>query len=261
MLANIEYMMSRKVHETKDYNIGPFYYRFSIRLSLITIVAVCIFTYLGMWQIARGYEKKNLIKSLEQKSQGKPLSIKELDASRVEIYRFAPVLLQGIYLNHFTFLLDNQLYEHQVGYRVITAFQSPLLQKLILVDRGWIARTADRTVLPNIQDVYGVQMLHGLINTIPTGIVLKADEYNPEAVWPIVIQNLDYSFIARNLNHPVYEFVVQLNTANAPGAYLLPKIDFGIPSDKHFAYAMQWFLFAFLVLIYYVVHSFKRSKN
>lgn len=253
--------MSRKAKEAKYFKLGPIYYRFSPRLTLITIVALCILTYLCIWQLGRAVEKKALTQQVEQKSKSAPLRLADMQKPQLKSHRFYPVLLQGTYLNNFTFLLDNQVMHHKAGYRVITAFQSPFLDKWVLIDRGWVARDANRSILPNIQDVYGVQILQGIINTIPTGIVLKSDTYDPNAGWPLVIQNLDYTFIAQHLQHPVYEFVVQLKSAESPGAYLIPPLDFGIPSDKHLGYALQWFTFAVLVLIYYILHSFKRTRE
>jgi cytochrome oxidase assembly protein ShyY1 len=55
--------------------------------------------------------------------------------------------------------------------------------------------------------------------------------------------------------------VIQLQNDKQAGAYTTIEPDFGIPSDKHIGYAIQWFIFAVLVMIYYVMHSFKKDEK
>lgn len=249
--------MSHKIKGIRYFQVGPFYYRFKLGLTIITILAMLLLINLCIWQIQRYYEKKTMLLQLQKKSEGIPIRLATIDNPRLYTHRFTPVLIQGTYLNNFTFLLDNQVYKKQVGFRILTVFQSPYLNKWILIDRGWIARTKNNT-LPKIQDILGVQIVHGIINTIPTGILLKEDQLNEKATWPIVLQALDFPFIAKNLGHPVYDFIVQLQQ-EPNSIYPMPEINFGVPQEKHLGYALQWFIFATLVLVYYILNSFKRG--
>lgn len=252
--------MSHKIKSNEYIKIGPFYYRFKFSITIFTIVAVFILTHLCIWQLERSFEKEHLFLELERKTQKIPVPLNKIDEPQLEKDRFTPVYIQGTYLNHFTFLLDNQIMNKQAGYRVITAFQSPYLNELVLVDRGWVPRNKDRNTLPPIKEIYGVMVVKGIINNISTGIVLHKDTYTPNATWPIVIQKMDYDFISQNLQMPVYEFVVRLQSSTTVDSYTMPPLDFGMPSNKHLGYAIQWFIFMILVIVYYIIHSFKLEK-
>ncbi len=251
-------------HQTKKKRkyviLGPWHFEINIRRTLGCISTIIILAYLGTWQVNRALQKEYLIQQLQEKSTGMPLNLATLDNPILEKFRFTPIVMYGTYLNNFTFLLDNQVYQHKVGYRILTAFTSPYLNKMVLVDRGWIVQGVSRQQLPEIKDAYGVKEVQGFINTIPSGITLHPDTYNPLATWPIVIQSLDFAFIAENLQHPVYNFVIQLYQ-NDPTAYTVPPVSFGLPIYKHWGYALQWYLFALLVLIYYLIACFKGKDH
>ncbi len=254
--------MSHKLITNKYIKVGPFYYRFKLGLTIITLITVAILLYLCTWQLGRSFEKKHLIAQLQEKTLRPPTMLLAIKDVNLKTHRFTPVTVQRTYLNQYTFLLDNQMYKSKVGYRVLTAFQSPYLGKWVLIDRGWVQGTASREHLPAIQDVYGVQTLVGTINTIPSGIVLKKDLVDANTSWPFVIQALDYTLIEQSLQHPVYHFVVQLQPSTDPtGIYSMPPIEFGVTSAKHLGYAFQWFMFAVIALVYYVINSCKRIKN
>lgn len=253
--------MSHTVKRNKLLKIGSYYYSFKFIPAALTLVAITILIYLCIWQLGRAAQKRQFISQLEQKSQGIPERLSAISNPQLPKHRFKPVIIHGTYINQFTFLLDNQVYKKKAGYRVITAFQSPYLDTWVLIDRGWIARTNQPNTLPTIADIYGVQIIQGIINTIPTGILLKVDTYNVEATWPIVIQSLDYDLISKHLHHQVLKFVVQLQSDTQAGACAITPLDFGMPSDKHIGYAIQWFIFAVLVMIYYILHSFKKDNK
>ena len=174
--------------------------------------------------------------------------------------RFTKVKIDGAYINNHTFLLDNQMLEHKAGFRVLTPMQTPNLKPWILVDRGWVPLVLDRQNLPHIKASHEIKDIVGMINTIPGGIVLSADKVDPQATWPLIIQRLDYKFISQQLNHEVFDFVVQL-TPTDPDAYPFPPLDVGVSVAKHFAYAVQWFIFAAILLVYFCIISVKRTSN
>lgn len=225
--------------------------------SIFFLSFFCILAYLGTWQLYRAQEKKNIILQMQERMHTTPIMLSSLVNPELEKFRFTPVVVYGIYLNKYTFLLDNQILNKQAGYRVITVVQSPSLEKWVLVDRGWIARGKDRQKLPEIKDVYGMKTFVGIINTISSGIVLEPDKYSANSNWPIVIQSLDLSFIAHSLHHNIYDFVVQLEPADLT-TYKNPPINFGISSNKHLGYAIQWYFFACLTLVYYLYFFVKQ---
>lgn len=231
-------------------NLGPWCFAPGIKLSIVTLTLCIILVYLGIWQLNRAAYKQNIIQKLQTKIDTQPIQLRFIQYPSLEKDQFTPVMFDGVYLNKYTFLLDNQMLDHKVGFRVLTPFQSPGLDKWVLIDRGWVPLDKDRQNLPKIEDIYGVKSIKGIINTISTGIILQKDTPSLIPNWPIIIQNLDYNFISAQLQHQIYPFIVQLDAPT----------EFGVSSHKHWGYAAQWFIFALLVVVYYVIASTKRRS-
>lgn len=252
--------MSKVIKNSKyqfSLNFGSRCFAPSLKLSIITLVLFCILVYLGIWQIQRALYKNNLLQTLQSRVQETPKELSVISEPSLEKDRFKHIDVEGVFLNNFTFLLDNQMLDHKPGFRVLTVLQSPRLEKWLLIDLGWIPLGNSRAELPDIPIIYGVKKINGIINTISCGTVLQADDTETNNTWPNVIQNLDYSYIESKLRHPVYEFVIQIQAADF-NYFPYPPIDYGFNSDKNWGYAFQWFIFALLVLLYYLINSIKR---
>lgn len=237
--------MSLKIY--KKWHFKP-----NVRLSILACILLSILVYLGVWQLHRSAYKQNIFLQQQQKINNIATALKNISNPTLAEDRFSPVSIDGVFLNKYTFLLDNQIFDHKVGYRILTPMQAPDLNKWVLIDRGWVAMGLNRNELPKIEIIFGLQHISGIINHISSGKVLKADIIQPTPNWPLLIQSIDYDFISRQLNHPVYDFVVQLESEVLKNS---------APVNKHKAYAIQWFIFAGLLIIYYLIASIKRIED
>lgn len=229
----------------------------SLKLTLITLVLLPILVYLGTWQLGRSHEKEKNISDLNHNSLQTAINLSALPEPSLSEHHYLPVQIDGIFLNQYNFLLDNQMHEHKPGYRVLTVVSAPRISKWILIDRGWIPVGPNRNQMPTIDNIFGLREIHGIIETIGTGMELTSPTVNTEAKWPIVISTLNYDFIAQTLGHPVYEFVIHLSDDQITH-YVYPPVEKGVSIEKHMGYAIQWFVFAFLLVLYYVIVSTKR---
>lgn len=220
-------------------------------ISIFFLACFCILIYLGTWQLHRAREKKDIIIQMQARIDSEPVMLSSIINPQLTTHRFTPTVVNGIYMNKYTFLVDNQIFNKHAGYRVITAVQTLDLDKWVLIDRGWIARDKDRQKIPKIHDVYGVRKFVGIINTIPSGIVLKEDQYKSDSNWPIIIQRLDFEFMAQSLQHNIYNFVIQLEPTDQTAYSTSNMVNLGMSSNMHLGYAVQWYLFACLTIIYY----------
>jgi len=238
-------MSNRTTKLKSKYSFTP-----SLKLSIVTLLLFLILVYLGTWQIGRAHEKQNILLNIQKKTKLPPVKLETMSNPGLINDRFTPVTIKGVFLNHQTFLLDNQMLNHKAGFRVLTPMQTPKLKNLILIDRGWVPANTPRTILPKIETIYGMQEINGLINSAASGIILKKDLVNLSTNWPVIIQSVDYEFISQQLQHPLYKFVIQLQSSN---------VDLGISPAKHLGYAMQWFIFASLAIVYFLIASIKRK--
>lgn len=238
-------------------SFGAWQFEPKLKLSIISLLLILILVYLGVWQLFRAHEKKILYLQLQQKSTQRPILLQTIDQPSWRSHRYTSVLIDGVFLNQYTFLIDNQIYKHQPGYRVITPVQTPQVNEWILVDRGWIPLGIDRQHLPEVEPIFGLKDIRGVINTIPSGIVLKDDQIQDFPKWPLVLQKVDYSLIEKQLHHPVSDFVIQLQSSDLI-QYSIPPLEIGLAPTKHIGYALQWFTFAVMAFIYYVIASSRR---
>lgn len=241
-----------------DYEFAP-----SIVGTVLTLCLFILLTSLGFWQLSRMDEKRILEKNLRERLHEEAIQLQEPQAKMIsqdfEGFRYQPVQVTGSFLNDRNILLDNQIYQGQAGYHVITPFLSKDTEKLILVDRGWIPWGEDRSDLPDIPVVSGIVTIKGIINHYPAGLNLKKEE-TPSDLWPYRVQSIDYLILSELLNAPVFPFIVQLQKGD-PYTFKVPPIYFGLSSDRHLGYAIQWFMLAIATVIYYVIVNLRRLTD
>lgn len=234
-------------------------FRPNLYLTILAIIGLGFFMTLGMWQLRRSHEKEQILSNLQQKLKNPPISLQTLPNDK-EARQYQPVKFQGKFLNNQQFLLDNRTHKGRVGYEVITPIKIKGMDKLVLVNRGWIPGTHDRRVLPELKSVFGLQKIHGIIRMpLAKGLVLRAEDLIG-AQWPIRIQQLDFPLMEKLLHKPIYPFVVLLDN-NAKNGYVRQWKFINMKPAKHIGYAVQWFTFAAVLLIIYFGLTIKRERD
>ena len=117
--------------------------------SIATAVAVLLTLWLGGWQIERAGEKQKLERRLEQLAKQPAVTMPTTPVNADE-YRFRNVEVHGRFAEAYTIYLDNRIYHGIPGYQVITPLQIDESRTYVLVNRGWVARAAQRLDLPKI---------------------------------------------------------------------------------------------------------------
>ena len=241
------------------YRIGPYCWSCNLMLVVCYFCLVALFMYLGFWQLDRADEKRELLKQQAQAQVSSVFTI--TDAMKYDQdLRYARVSLTGSYDQDQQFLIDNQVLNRRVGYFVMTPFLPDHQQKAVLVNRGWIPANFDRTLLPDLSLQNIKAAITGYINNFPSvGIKLAGAEIPGEG-WPSVVQVVDSQILANKLNYPLHKFQVQLDNNMRDGYQRSWKSAMKImPPEKHRAYAMQWFTFAFILTVLFVVLNVRRG--
>jgi surfeit locus 1 family protein len=216
------------------------------RMTILAIVALVFFTRLGFWQLQRAEEKKQMLAAQARLAKQEPLTWTD---KMVNPKQYQPIVVKGDFLPEIL-LLDNQHYQHQFGYHVL----SPLMLvpgKVVLIDRGWIAGDMTRRTLPT--------------PSVPIGSVkLTGSAYYPFVNWVLgqayekkqdkltIIERIDTNLIGQFLHQSVYPFIIRLNKDEAQG-YVREWAVVSMPPERHYAYALQWFALAGIILILYLV--------
>lgn len=230
---------------------------------LVGLVLLIAFVSLGNWQLQRAEEKRAILAEFERGAEAahRPL---DLSVRPWEALRFQPVEFHARYLPARQFLLDNQVRDGRVGYRVITPAIHEATGQLLLVERGWVPRESVPGRLPDV--VSGLPAGRGLIRGqvyVPFGEGYRLggmDDGTPG--WPRVVQYLDFEAMGERLGREVAPITIRLDPDHPHGFHRDWRPVLPMGAERHLAYAVQWYGMALaLVVIAVVLLIRRRSKS
>lgn len=235
-------------------------FRFDWKLTLLTALLLPLLISLGFWQLRREDEKLALQAAYDARMREIPVALGALDITQDQQYR--QVSLQGRYDNAHSFLLDNRIYQGQVGYEVVVPFATA--DKLtVFVNRGWIAQGRTRQDLPVIPAIEDEVTIEGSVYQ-PVGESLVLGDALESEGWPKVIQTLEPARLAElsgiSDEHQVFPYTVRL-AASAPGVLTRYWPVITTTPEKHRGYAVQWFAMATALAGLYFYYSTKDDSQ
>jgi surfeit locus 1 family protein len=211
---------------------------------LLTAVAVALFVVLGFWQWHRGEYRSAQWQAFA--SAGVP-AIETTTATLGSLPRFAHVYVRGEFEQR-QFLLDNISHAGAPGYEVLSILRLGDGSRL-LVNRGWVPFTGYREQLPEVGlAAEGVQRIAGRLSNLPVAGIASGQQAPPaEGSWPRVTSFPTHEQLQQSLGEPLLAPVLLLDADSGPG-YLRDWSPPGIPPERHYSYAVQWWAFALLAL-------------
>jgi len=235
-------------------HIGERVFRPGLASSIAAAAFIALTVSLGNWQTRRAEEKLELGHRLDEAARGLVLSVPpvRVDASSFERRR---VSARGRFVARATLFLDNKVLRGVAGYHVLTPLRLEGDELHVLVNRGWIA-AGDRSRLPTVPTPEGLLTIEG-IAVVPGRRYI---ELGPEAASGPLRQNLVLEREEKRLALELQPFVIEQASDAQDG---LPREwerpDAGV--ERHRSYALQWYSFAILAAILYVVLSFQRAGS
>jgi len=224
------------------------------RLTLCTVLLVPTMVALGFWQLQRAEEKSALDAVYSARDSEAPVPLDTVADAAVTTaadHAFRRVALVGTYQPQYTILLDNRIRSGRFGYDVVMPFVAG--ERLVLVNRGWIAGDPARIPLPEITTPDGLQPLTARIY-VPPGEPYRLGEDRLGDQWPGVVQNLDPRAVAQAIGADVFPLELRLDP-EAPGALLAEWAVVNQSPERHHGYALQWFAMAVVLSLFYVYRS------
>ena len=222
--------------------------------TLAMLAAVALFVMAGHWQQGRMREKEVLRAQLDAATNALPVPLAALPAaSDWSTYRYRGIVATGEYDAHRQILIDNKVHGGRAGYDVVTPLKLAD-GRVVLVDRGWVAQGASRLTLPAVAPPEGSVTVRGRLNVPSSGYLELKAEVPTGPVW----QNLDPARFAALTGVAVLPVVVEQAPAGSSSDGLVrdwPAPDFGV--EKHWIYMMQWYAFAGLAVVVWLVLRFR----
>lgn len=237
-----------------------FRFTFTPRLvpTVFLLVALPLLVGLGAWQLQRAAYKRELQAQFQTRSHA-ALALKDINTQSLKSQAYRSIRITGHYDNTRPILIDNKILRHRVGYDVLTPFIPDNTDKIVMVNRGWIAGTGHRDQLPAIASSVGKQTIEGLIKLVSKKAFMLGEDAHSNQ-WPALMQAVDLPQFATIYRKPVYPFILLLSP-KMRGGFAREWRPVVITSAKHVAYAVQWFALALTLVIIYLVLSTRREDN
>jgi surfeit locus 1 family protein len=228
--------------------------QFRLGFFLLWLPVFVLLCQLGVWQLHRYHFKQNMVTLYDARAHAAAIAF--LTVADSADLQFQHVSVQGAYLPADNILVQNQVRAGQVGFEVITPFEIPGQQQLLLVDRGWVRSPAQLTQesLASVQSVSGVIKL---LNEYQ--FILGKNILQPNAK-PLVLQKIDTVAIGAALHRTVYPFVLRLDVTAEQG-FVREWAPVNLNPERHLGYAVQWFLMAIVLCGAYISFCIERVRR
>ena len=213
--------------------------------TVIVVILLPLFTGLGVWQLERAEQKRQLAAALETRRKLPVISLNQglLDTNERE---FRHISVDGRYLPDHTVLIEHRKHQGRSGFHVITPLRILGTHQVVLINRGWIPRE-NLTHAASLPTPSGVQRVSGEI-TLPQPPAIELDFTESTEVVPPRWPYLTLDHFASWSGLELLPFAV-LQSPGDKGGFLRQWPQPRISDAMHIGYAFQWFAFALIAFL------------
>lgn len=211
------------------------------KITILSLLFLSLLLHLGFWQLERAQEK-----NLMQQKMDETLLQPRINLSGTEknIPLFRRVELQGEFKTKNFWLIDNRVHHGRVGYEVVAPYTLKN-NVTVLVNLGWVPAPVTRDLLPQV-DLPLTHSITGRLYQPSSNNMVRNVEVSQ--TWPRRVQELSFLQAAEDLGTSVYPAVLRIN-GDDPSAFIAQWRWLNSSADKHYGYAVQWFLMAVVLCI------------
>jgi surfeit locus 1 family protein len=228
---------------------------------LLTLAGVLVFVRLGVWQLHRADYKEELLRRYAAAASAPPQDFAVVTGN-VSDSVYPRTRVQGHYLVDRLYLLDNPKHDDMGGVEVYAPFQPDHQDQLLLVDLGFLPGNGSGKApqLPPLPPES--QTLQGLYQPPPgKGLEMGGNALAKQTQWPKTSIYLDMDQVAADLHAKLYPRVLALDADPAAIYVRVHTLDLSsMPPARHRAYAFQWFTFAAVAIVMFIVLHRKRRN-
>jgi surfeit locus 1 family protein len=220
--------------------------------TLAAAVMLALLLSLGRWQVMRAEEKQTR-QSLFEMRMAQPGFKLSGPLAEGEALLYRRVEAHGRYLPDAQVFIDNRIHQGRAGFHVVTPLKLDGSAATVLVNRGWVARTAEYPKAPSVPAPDGPVTVSGMATQPPARVLELSGETVSGNVW----QNLSLARYRERTRLDVLPFVV-LASVPAPGLAAVEEVpDTGIA--RHQEYALTWFSLAATVAGLWIALNLRRA--
>jgi cytochrome oxidase assembly protein ShyY1 len=223
---------------------------------LLASFFLVLFVALGVWQVARHQEKRDLVQRAKAEWAAPAPSVTSVGADPGDDLR---VEARGTFDDEHETVLRGAVRNGVGGVDVLTPLRL-LDGRAVLVDRGFV-RAAPQTGVTSDRPPPGPAVVHGLARR--SSPLRDADTVEELADGRLVVPRVDLERIGRTVPYPLLPVWISARaispapTGNAP---VLPEPP---PPDRvnHMQYAIQWFALALIPLIGWPLYLARNGRQ
>lgn len=229
---------------------GAFRFAPGLVPTLAAAAVVAATVAMGVWQKHRGDAKEELQALYESRMSQAPVRLTgAVDSAEPLLYR--RVSARGRWLADRQVFIDNQVHAGQAGFDVVTPLEIAGDKAVVLVDRGWIARTDAYPRAPRVPVPDGPADVAGVAAVPPRFVELSSDVIEGN-----VFQNLSIERYRAWSGIAVLPFVVAADPPGPGLAAVRERPDAGVA--KHREYEFTWFLLAATTTVLWIALNLRR---
>lgn len=213
--------------------------------SMAALLAVVLFVELGFWQLRRADESRAQQTMRSEREHLPSLDLNRLPADRMESMLWRSATVSGRWQPGPGVLLDNQVTAGRAGYLVFGMLRPEGCSCALLVNRGWIEAGPDRATIPDLGRLPDTATLRGRLAPLPPGGVGMRNDVDHLPGGLMRVQRMELATIPLDPGIRLLPVTLRLDP-ESPDGFARNWTQPLQKSDRHQAYAVQWFIFALL---------------
>ncbi len=221
-------------------------------LGAALLIALTI--WLGRWQTDRGDQKEAQQALLEARTRDPVIELGGGAPAPSDDVLFRHIRAKGEFVAGAQFFIDNQVQDGRAGFQVITPLRLAGSQQAVLVDRGWIERTATYPKAPHVDVPGGEVQVTGLAWLPPKRYLELSSDTVDGDVW----QNLSIERYRAMTKQPALDFILAADTAPPELTAIQERPDTGI--ERHREYSLTWYSLAVTTLALWIALNLRKAR-
>jgi surfeit locus 1 family protein len=229
-------------------------------VGVLMVAAVCM--RLGFWQLDRLDQRRGLNAAVAARVDLPPIAVTSPPSDTAGL-PYRPVHVEGEYEAARTIVLAGRSHRGVPGVHLLTPLHLASGAGTVLVNRGWVPSPDAATVeLAEFPPEPGRVRVNGLAMPYTGGedrVARRAVGAGDVGGFRHVWYRLDRPGIASQFPYPLLELYVQALPAEASGGLPLRLPPPALDEGSHLSYAVQWFSFAGVFLIGWLILLLRRG--
>lgn len=227
-------------------------------LWLITLVVVPVTLGLGVWQVGRSDEKRQILADFDNRRNSEPVPFASVRGADPDELAYLPVSITGRVDNEQLIFIANRPHQGERGYHLVSPMELASGLGTVLLDRGWVPAEDYSDELPEIAPVAAEQTVIAEIHVASDKDYIIGDNTLRQG-WPRVAQSAEPEYFRQEFRD-LYPYLLRVR----PGQALSKTANWvvaNISPQQHMAYAVQWFAIAAVWLIIFVSLGLKNRSD